>query len=176
MLMCRLGMGSGIAMPDQPASPLAHRVLSDVQRRLCPSGCGSVDLASNEGVGNAMAMMRRHGHTSIRYSRMFMNRIAASYGQGAAAGIFAHEFGHHIDFLSPASWMSHSWGKELRADGWAGCYLARAGLGANQMEMALRAIAQAPSMSHPGWPQRVRALRQGYGACGGHWRAGWGRF
>ncbi len=174
---CQLGSSGGYAAPDSPASPLAMRVMQDVQARLCPGGCGTIDFAANHGVPNAVAIMRGVGHTSIRYQPRFMNAVAQTYGQDAAAGILAHEFGHHIDFLKPASWMSHAWGKELRADAWSGCYLARAGLGAQKMEASLRAIAAYPSPSHPAWPSRIVALRKGYVACGGRfWRHQWGGY
>lgn len=146
----------------------AARQMESIYLTLCPppQGCGRVTLFSNPTTPNASAQAAR-GESVIRYNADFMNQVVQQFGLPAAVGILAHELGHHIDINLQAGWMSDSWGRELRADGWAGCFLGRAILPSSQMETALRAIAAYPSPSHPSWPYRVEALRAGYVACGG---------
>jgi Zn-dependent protease with chaperone function len=99
---------------------------------------------------------------------VFMNNIFSALGPEASFGIIAHEFGHHIDLNSTPPWMNNSWSRELRADAWAGCALARRGFGPAQLSLSLQAISQYPSPSHPAWNMRVPAIQQGFVACGGN--------
>ena len=172
-LMCSLGAlpGSRGYNPyyDQQPSGRASVEMQRIYATLCPSGCGFSLLVSNSTVPNAMAMVTGPGQSKIAYSPGFMNYIAQRYGGGATFGILAHEFGHHIDFHSTPPWMNNSWSRELKADAWAGCALARTGLGTGQIENALGAIAAYPSATHPGWPQRLQAVRTGFVNCGGRW-------
>lgn len=172
-LMCSLG-----ALPspqgynpyyDQQPSGRASAEMQRIYGTLCPSGCGFSLLVSNPTVQNAMAVATGPGQSKIAYSPGFMNYIAQRYGGGATFGILAHEFGHHIDFHSTPPWMNNSWSRELKADAWAGCALARTGFGTRQIENALGAIAAYPSATHPGWPQRLQAVRAGFVNCGGMW-------
>jgi hypothetical protein len=110
---------------------------------------------------------QRSHESVIAYSPAFMSRLAAKFGQPATFGVLAHEVGHHIDLLRNFAWMSNAWSRELRADAFAGCALARAGLPTEKLETALRAIAAYPTSSHPAWKQRQVAVRRGYEQCGG---------
>ena len=156
---------------DQQPSLHANQELTLIYTVLCPPpyGCGQYLLVSNPTVSNAMAMAIGLGQTKIVYQPNFMNSIAQLYGIGATFGILAHEFGHHIDFHTTPLWMNNSWSRELKADAWAGCALFRTGIGTSNIENALRAIAQFLSPSHPGWPQRLQAVRTGFINCGGQW-------
>ena len=175
-LVCSLGGGFGqspynpyLNQADSPYSRAAQE-LDQIYRALCsPSGCGSYLVVNNPTVPNAMAAAMGLGQTMIGYQPAFMDRIAREYGDGATFGILAHEFGHHIDFHTTPPWMNSSWSRELKADAWAGCALARTGISTASLENALRAIAQFPSASHPGWPQRLQAVRHGFVSCGGRW-------
>ena len=175
-VMCSLGAGFGqpqynpyLDQADAPDSRAA-RELAEIYRALCsPIGCGSVLLVHNPTVPNASATIIGPGQTKIGYQPAFMNRIALQYGGGATFGILAHEFGHHIDFHTTPPWMNTSWSRELKADAWAGCALARTGVSTGYLENALVAIGQYPSASHPAWPQRLPAVRHGFVSCGGLW-------
>ena len=154
---------------DQPPSQRAYGELQLIYEQLCPTGCGIYKMISNPTVPNAFAMAVGPLQTKIGYNPGFMNEVLVRFGPGATIGIIAHEFGHHIDFHSTPAWMNNSWSRELKADAWAGCALARVGIPTSQMENALRAIASYPSFSHPGWPQRLQAFRSGYVSCDGSW-------
>ena len=172
-LMCSLGVGPAQQRydprRDQAPAPRADQELRQIYNMLCPRGCGSYLLVSNPTTPNAMAMPIGRGQSKIAYRPDFMDRVAQQYGGGATFGILAHEFGHHIDLHTTPLWMNTSWSRELKADAWAGCALARTGIGTRQVENSLRAIAAYPSPSHPGWPQRHQAVRTGFVSCGGHW-------
>ena len=173
-MMCSLGpmvLGQPGPNPylDQPPSPRASDELRDIYDLLCPNGCGNYLLASNPTVPNAMAIATGHGQTKIVYAPQFMNGVVQQFGPAATFGILAHEFGHHIDFHTTPPWMNNAWTLELKADAWAGCALARAGIGTAPIQTALQAIAAYPSPSHPGWPQRQQAVRTGFANCGGQW-------
>lgn len=177
-LVCSLGVTGGggyNAFLDAAPTPRALGEMEQVYNLLCPQGCGQISLVSNPTAGNARAETSGNGVTKVAYSAAFMNEVASTFGGGATFGILAHEFGHHIDFHSSPPWMNNSYSRELKADAWAGCALANAGVGTGQIEAALRAIAAFPSPSHPGWPQRSQAVRTGFVNCGGSWRPGYDR-
>ena len=154
---------------DSPPSPRAVQELSRIHSDLCPDGCGQYHLASNPTVPNAMAEAVGWGQTKISYDPEFMNQVVQQYGSGATFGILAHEFGHHIDLHTTPPWMNNRWSRELKADAWAGCALARAGIGTTELKGALQAIAAFPSPTHPGWVQRHQAVQSGFVSCGGEW-------
>jgi ABC-type amino acid transport substrate-binding protein len=152
-----------------PATPLALQVMQHAWLALCPTNnCGTMQLVQNPTTPNALTMTQPGG-SLIAYSSAFMNTVAQRFGMEAAFGIFAHEVGHHIDLAggNPMAWMSHAWSRELRADAWSGCALARARLSPMALQAALQAIAQFPSPSHPSWPLRLPAVQAGYAGCGG---------
>jgi len=171
-LMCSLGVSPGQQYNprnDQQPSQRASSELNNIYRALCPNGCGAYLLASNNTAPNALATTTGRGQSKIVYNPSFLSQIVQQYGGGATFGILAHEFGHHIDFHTTAPWMNNSWSRELKADAWAGCALARVGGSTGQIENALQAIAAYPSQSHPGWQQRHQAVRTGFINCGGQW-------
>ena len=173
-LMCSLGASPGQQYSqnyDQPPSQRASSEMNAIYRALCPNGCGSYVLAQNQTAPNALATATGPGQSKIVYNPNFMDQISQQFGGGATFGILAHEFGHHIDFHTTASWMNNSWSRELKADAWAGCALARMNGSTSQIEGALQAIAAHPSPSHPGWQQRHNAVRTGFVNCGGNWRS-----
>ncbi len=171
-VMCSLGTAS---VPpnhnlDEPPSPRADRELRRIYGALCaPRGCGTYVLVSNPTVPNAMATVVGVGRTKISYRPVFMDQTAFQYGPGATFGILAHEFGHHIDLQTTPPWMNTSWSRELKADAWAGCALARTGVSTSNLENALVAIAAFPSPSHPPWQVRSQSVRTGFVNCGGLW-------
>ena len=181
-LVCTLGVGP--AQPYNPnwdMAPTPHAVseLRQIYNLLCsssPYGCGNYILVRNPTVPNAMAMVAGPGLTKIAYSADFMNWVASQHGGGATFGILAHEFGHHLDLHTTPPWMNTAWSRELKADAWAGCALAAAGIGTTAIENALTAIAAYPARSHPAWPMRHRAVRTGFVSCGGQWRHSFGMY
>lgn len=166
---CQLGPSSSSYSPayDIAPTPQASRDMSAVASALCGSGCGTVSFVANPTVPNALTYTVQPGVSKISYSPAFMNGVWQSYGHNAAVGIFAHELGHHLDLMQTSSWMDSSWGRELRADAWAGCAMARLGMSPTNMAAALQAIAAYPSPSHPAWTDRIPALQAGYTQCGG---------
>lgn len=168
-IVCQLGVGtSNFDMRmNQPATSYAISELSTIYRLLCPHGCGQVALYQNATAPNALTAVVAPATSIIAYNPAFMNQVLHSVGPEASFGILAHEFGHHGDINFSPAWMNDSWSRELRADAWAGCALARRGFSSGQLEIALQAIAEYPSPSHPGWALRIPALRQGYVSCGG---------
>jgi hypothetical protein len=168
VILCALGdMPLYSAAGDHQPTPLAQREFSAAFVALCPKGCGNVALVRNFSAGNALTMSVAPGASKIAYNPQFMQLVLTSFGEPATLAIFAHELGHHLDSFGLAGWMDHQWGKELRADAWSGCALARLHLTTQEIDRAMGALAQFPSMSHPGWNLRIPAIRQGYVACGG---------
>lgn len=171
-LICALGEGGGGYGPqfNRPPGPQGRAAFARVENALCGGAfrCGPVTLVENDQAGIAVTMSDpRYPGALIAYSPAAFHQIQATYGREAILGILAHELGHHIDIHSRPAWMDHSWGRELQADAWAGCALARLGLGTTALQNALRAIAAYPSPSHPGWDLRAPAVQRGYASCGG---------
>lgn len=169
VFVCSLGTSGGYYPQfDTPPTKYALDVGKEIYDVLCPKKCGRVDLVQNAYVPNAMTMTTGNGYSKIAFSANFMNGVYNAFGAYAGYGVFAHEIGHHIDLNSsfPAQ-MSTSWSKELRADAWAGCALAKLNLPASGLLESLRVIAAYPSQTHPAWPMRWPAVEFGYKSCGG---------
>ena len=177
--MCSLGPTAGQpynAHLDRPPSSRALQELQAIYLAICPPplGCGNYVLFSNPTAPTIMWTPVRPGYSKFVYNSVLLNQLAIQYGVGASFGVLAHAFGHHIDFNTTPAWMNDSWSSELRADAWAGCALARTGVGTGQIENALVAIAAFPVPGSPGWPQRQLAVRTGFISCGGQWLSRFG--
>ena len=161
---------------DQPPSPRAAQELQAIYLALCPPplGCGNYALFSNPTAPTILWTPAGPGYSKFAYNPALLNGLAMQYGDGASFGILAHAFGHHIDFNTTPAWMNNSWSSELKADAWAGCALAKTGVGTGQIENALIAIAAFPVPGSPGWPQRQLAVRTGFINCGGQWLSRFG--
>ena len=161
---------------DQPPSIRALQELKTIHDALCYSagGCGNYVLFSNPTAPSILWTPIGPGTSKFAYNPAFLNQLAIQYGHGASFGILAHAFGHHIDFHTSPLWMHDSWSTELRADAWAGCAMAKTGVGTGQIENALVAIAAFPVPGSPGWPQRQLAVRTGFVNCGGQWLSHFG--
>ena len=138
-LVCSLG-GDTYYNPnsDMKASPDALRIAHNVANVLCGGTCG-VALIRNPTAGNVLTFALPNGAAKVVYNPLFLKSVE-TIGDGAIFGIFAHETGHVVDGRLNVAWMPNSWGRELRADAWAGCALARAALSEDQKTAALRAI------------------------------------
>jgi hypothetical protein len=165
-LVCSLG-GDSYYNPnsDMKASPDALRIAHNVADVLCGGTCGAA-LIRNPTAGSVLTFALPNGAAKVVYNPLFLKSVE-TIGDGAIFGIFAHETGHVVDGRLNAAWMPNSWGRELRADAWAGCALARAALSEEQKTAALRAILRYPSPTHPARDLRVPALDLGYRSCGG---------
>jgi hypothetical protein len=165
-LVCSLGGDSYYnANSDMNATPDALRIARNVANVLCGGTCGAT-LIRNPTAGTVLTVVLPYGAAKVVYSPQFLKSVE-TIGDGAIFGIFAHETGHVVDGRMNVAWMPNSWGRELRADAWAGCALARAALSEDQTTAALRAILRYPSPTHPARNLRVPALDLGYRSCGG---------
>lgn len=166
-LVCSLGNSGGYnPQYDSPPPDFAMNVAARVAGALCGGTCGVV-LVQNATAGNALTLVSPNGQAKIAYSPPFMNAVEAQIGGAATFGILAHEVGHVVDGRTGVAWMIDSWSRELRADAWAGCALARSGLSTSEVGAALMAVSQYPSPTHPAWNLRLPALQTGYSNCGG---------
>jgi hypothetical protein len=160
-------------LADQAPTPRAAKDLKRLNALLCAKGCGRVGLFQNPTIPNAVIVNAGNGNSRIEYSQAFLDKVQEVFGPDARFGVLAHEFGHHVDAnTSQAHWMNPTWDAELRADAWAGCALAKAGMKTQGLKDALRAVGggqPAPSRveSATGGDQRWVALQHGYEGCGG---------
>jgi hypothetical protein len=174
-IVCTLGGGSSyVPLYDQPPTIYAAGEFNRILSLLCGDDCGLVTEVQNVTVANAMTMTISPGVSKIAYNPGFMGQVFNQFGAGASFGVIAHEIGHHLDLQSASSWMDSSWSRELRADAWAGCALAKASIPSAQLKSALQAIAAYPSPSHPAWDRRLPAIERGFKRCGGTAAAGLG--
>jgi hypothetical protein len=165
-VVCSLG-GDTYYTPsrDMNATPAALRIADRVANVLCGGTCGAT-LIRNPTAGTVLTVVLPYGAVKVVYNPQFLKSVEA-IGDGAIFGLFAHETGHIVDGRLNVAWMPTSWGRELRADAWAGCALARAALSEDQTKAALRAILQYPPPTHSAGDLRVPALDLGYESCGG---------
>jgi hypothetical protein len=170
-VICALGpeTSSYKSSADQRPSPdaleLAARATKAVAT-VCGSNCPQAVLFRNATAPNLMLSVDA-GRAKIVYApKMFM----AAYDRHGDPGIIAlvaHALGHALDDSIGAAWVEKSWTSEVRADGWAGCILARSNFSSVEMQTALTALSKYPSPSHPAWNVRLAAIRSGYKSCGG---------
>lgn len=154
---CTFPVGSSVAPTPWPAQAAAWAL-----RGACDD-CASIPVYASSDVGEAGASMRWHwGLPSVTYAAPWLDALEARYGHTVAVWVFAHEFGHRIDGWAPEG----SWGRELVADAWAGCALARLGMPIEATEAALHeAISPTPTPTHPAYAARIEATRHGARVC-----------
>jgi len=168
-IVCSVGPSTGSMNSSLNGTPseTAVRFARQIHSALCPTGCGTIVLYRNPQLPNAITYTQGVGVSHIVYGADFFNQIATAFSDDGVWGILAHEVGHHVDINFQAGFMNSSWGRELRADAWAGCALARTGRSTRGVERAMSAMMAYPSQSHPGASTRIPALREGFVACGG---------
>jgi len=134
----------------------------------CSPKCPQIAIYRNATAPNAMLVVSAD-QAKFVYAPQFFTAVYDKYGDGAIIAIIAHEYGHALNEVYPASWMNSSWTPELRADAWAGCALAKSDLSSNELAEALAAVSKyPPSTGVPSaWTARLAALRLGYIHCGG---------
>jgi hypothetical protein len=174
-VICALGSGASSydakadQRPTSDAMQLAGRMNAALSPTCAPK-CPEITIYRNTTAANAMLVVTAD-QAKFVYAPQFFSAIYDQYGDGAIIAIIAHEYGHALDEVHPASWMKSEWPPELRADAWAGCALAKSDLSLNDLAGALTAVSKYPPVAHsgapPSWVQRLPALRLGYTHCGG---------
>jgi len=171
-IICALGSGAASydANADQRPTGDAMQLAGRVNAALastCSPKCPQIAVFRNATASNAMLVVTSD-QAKIVYAPQFFAAVHDNYGDGAIIAIIAHEYGHALNEIYPATWMKSGWTSELRADAWAGCALAKSDLTSKALAEALTAVSKYPPSVHPpSWPQRLPALRLGYVHCGG---------
>jgi len=170
-IICALGSGASSydAKADQRPSGDAMQLAGRMNAALSPTcspQCPQIAIFRNTTAPNAMLVVTAD-QAKFVYAPQFFTAVYDKYGDGAIIAIIAHEYGHALNEVHPASWMKSDWSVELRADAWAGCALAKSDLSSNDLAEALTAVSKYPPSTHPSWPLRLPALRLGYIHCGG---------
>lgn len=150
--------------PTGDAMDMARR-LNAALSPVCAPMCPQIAIFRNATAANAMLIVNPD-QAKFVYASKFFQTVYDRYGEGALIAIMAHEFGHALDEIYPAR-FANAGAPELRADAWAGCTLARTALSPSGLADAMTALSKYPAPAHPGWPQRLVALRLGYTKCGG---------
>ena len=112
---------------------------------------------------NAIATIDRNGNRIIAYDPNFMTDIERQTGSNwAAASVFAHEVGHHLNghTLVPGGSRPPT---ELEADYFSGFIMKALGASLNDAQAAMRLIAsERGSASHPARRSRLVAIERGW--------------
>jgi hypothetical protein len=173
-VLCALGSGASSydakadERPTADAMQLAGR-MNAALKPTCTPQCPQIAIFRNATAANAMLVFT-DDQAKFVYAPRFFTAVYERYGDGAIVAIIAHLYGHALDEVHPASWMKSEWSRELRADAWAGCALAKSNLSSNDLAEALTAVSKYPPTAQgapPSWGQRLPALRLGYVHCGG---------
>lgn len=147
---------------------------------LCEPRCGDVVLEASEETAAAEVQRIGNGVSRISYNDRFIAKMLFDYGSSVVYAIVAHEYGHHLDEIPYGS----EWTREVRADSFMGCALARRGdaLGPTLRWMrhehfedtvhdafddakAPSEVVRAYTNTHPPWLQRINALLRGVKLC-----------
>jgi len=170
-IVCVLGSGAASYVPKGDQRPTADAMqlagrMNAALAQDCTPKCPQIAIFRNATTPNAMLVVTAD-QAKVVYAPQFFATIYEKYGDGAIIAVIAHEYGHALDEVYPASWMKKSWTPELHADAWAGCALARTDLSLNDLAKALAAVSRYPPLGGPNWALRLPALRLGYIHCGG---------
>ncbi|PWU10310.1 MAG: hypothetical protein C5B51_04520 [Terriglobia bacterium] len=170
-IVCTLGTGASSYKPGSDQRPstdaleLAARVNAAV-RTICSDHCPTMALFRNATAPNAM-LIAGAAQAKLVYAPQFFAAVYGGFGDNGILAIIAHLIGHALDDTLGAAWVKSSWSPELRADGWAGCVLARIDLRPAGLDPSLAALSKYPAAAHPAWNLRLPVLRTGYTQCGG---------
>jgi len=171
-VICALGPGAAAydRKSDQRPTADAMELARTMNKALAPNctpQCPQIAIFRNPTAPNAMLLVTAE-QAKFVYSPQFFSAVYDQYGDGAIIAIMAHQFGHALNEMHPASWIPGDWSPELRADAWSGCALAKSDLSANELADAVIAVAKYPPPGDSNWPMRAAALRLGYVHCGGN--------
>ena len=170
-VVCALGSGaagykaSSDEKPSADTMQIARRVDS-LYATFCLPKCPEAAMLRNSTAANLMLTSDNEGAKLI-YSPQFFSSAYGKYGQGGLIALIAHVYGHAIDETTPSNWIPTNWNRELRADAWAGCAVAKAGLAPNDLANAFGAMSAYPPPSQSVWSRRVPSIRLGFTHCGG---------
>jgi len=134
--------------------------------KICGTNCPPVVVYRNATAPNLMLLVDA-GRAKIVYAPQTFSSVYEKHGDAGIAALIAHEIGHALDDALGAPWIEKGWGPELRADGWAGCVLAKDTWSAADLAHATAALSENPAPAHPAWSVRLAAIRSGYSHCGG---------
>ncbi len=170
-VICALGAGASSydAKADQRPTGDAMQLAGRMNAALSPTctpQCPQIAIFRNATAANVMLVVTAD-QAKFVYAPQFFSAVYEKYGDGAIVAMIAHEYGHALNEVHPASWMKSDWTMELRADAWAGCALAKSDLSSNDLAEALTAVSKYPPATTSNWPLRLPALRLGYIHCGG---------
>lgn len=170
-IVCALGSGAASykASADQRPSADAMQLVvrtNAAAKTICVSHCPEVVVFRNTTAPN-LILINDAGRAKLVYAPQVFTAVHDHYGDAGIVALIAHALGHALDDGIGAAWIDKAWAAELRADAWAGCTLAKSGLGSDEVKAALAALADYPSPSHPAWNVRLQAIRAGYTNCGG---------
>jgi hypothetical protein len=169
-IVCALGTATAAYKDSQDEQPrdmknIIHRV-DEAYRPFCLPKCPTAIMLRNATAPNLM-MLATVGDAKIVYEPKFFAGVYGTYGEAGLIALIAHVYGHAIDETTPSNWIPTSWNRELRADAWAGCALAKNSLPTSGLRSALGAMAMSPPPSQPVWTARVPSVRLGFTHCGG---------
>jgi hypothetical protein len=170
-VLCALGPGASSydAKADQRPTADAMQLAGRMNAALSPTctpQCPQIAIYRNATAPNAMLVVSAD-QAKFVYAPQFFTAVYDRYGDGAIIAIIAHLYGHALDEVRPATWMKSEGTRELRADAWAGCALAKSDLSPGDLAEALNALSKYPPLTHPNWAMRLPALRLGYIHCMG---------
>jgi hypothetical protein len=170
-VICALGTDAAAykSSADQRPSPDALELAARTTKAsatVCGSNCPQAVLFRNATAPNLMLTVDS-GRAKVVYAPKMFTAAYDRHGDAGIMALIAHALGHALDDAIGAAWVEKSWNAEVRADGWAGCILARSGLSAVEWQAAQAALSEYPAPSHPAWNLRLAAIRSGYLHCGG---------
>jgi hypothetical protein len=181
-IVCALGPGLSSYKPSEDQRPTADALkaaknVSAGVRTICGDHCPQFALLRNSTAPNIFLSLNG-SDAKLVYSPQFFSTAYSAFGDEGILALMAHEVGHGLDDTMGAQWIKSSWDPETRADGWAGCVIARLSFRGAALQSALDALAKyAPTEvagSQPSakraqatWSVRLNALRTGYTQCGG---------
>lgn len=172
-VLCALGSGAAAKAykpeSDQRPSDDTMKIVRRVNAALvpfCQPRCPEAAMLRNDTAANLMLTDSPDG-AKLVYAPQFFAAAYGKFGEPALIALIAHVYGHAIDETTRPTWLPANWNLELRADGWAGCVLAKSNLPPASLAAAVSALAAYPPPSQTPWPPRAAALRLGFSHCGG---------
>lgn len=170
-VVCALGPGADAYVASKDGRPSADAMelmgkAYAAAKAVCGTNCPETIVYRNATAANVM-LVAKSGRAKIVYSPNFISGVYGRHGDAGVEALIAHEIGHALDDVLGAPWIEKSWSPELRADGWAGCVLAKSHFAAADLHSGLAALEENPPVARPAWSERLRAIRTGYSHCGG---------
>jgi len=152
-VVCALGSGAAAYKPSTDERP--SRDTMQIVRRVdaayapfCLPKCREVAMLRNSTAANVMLVVTAD-EAKLVYSPEFFAGVYSKCGEAAIIALIGHVYGHPIDEVTGSNWIPANWNPELRADGWAGCVLAKTSLTPGGLNSALAVLAMYPPASQP---------------------------